>query len=264
MTNPDVRSFAGLVSSLLDSWRKLGKFLLLMAAVCLILWVLVWGIWRVLPNTTSSQMSIGPGGILLAQTTGSGAVYIAVVDPQGWEETGIQVTEGDVLNFEAYGKVQPDLRDLNYSIEARRKATLRVIAQEQRLHRWEAEKENFRIEGAFTDEETKDSKLLWDWNDPNGNPETQSLTDPYPLKQVILKGCNIGALVGAIRETGVQPARSDAFFVGRNNRIVAKRSGKLYFIVNDVWDDDDTSFPDKFFVDNIGFFYVKVTVEHGR
>jgi hypothetical protein len=57
----------------------------------------------------------------------------------------------------------------------------------------------------------------------------------------------------AIRETDVSPTRDDAFFVGSSNVAVAKRSGKLYFTVNDVTY-DDKDFLDMFFVDNIGSF----------
>ncbi|HYW10074.1 MAG TPA: hypothetical protein VE913_24115 [Longimicrobium sp.] len=38
------------------------------------------------------------------------------------------------------------------------------------------------------------------------------------------------------------------------------RDGTLWFTINDVWDDQDSEFPDKFYVDNVGFFLVKVLV----
>jgi hypothetical protein len=41
--------------------------------------------------------------------------------------------------------------------------------------------------------------------------------------------------------------------------MVAQKSGKLYFVVNDVLT-DDKDFPDLFLFDNIGFYYAKVTV----
>ena len=56
------------------------------------------------------------------------------------------------------------------------------------------------------------------------------------------------------------PSRDDAFFVGKSNTIRAQRTGKLYFAVNDVLNDTNKDFPDMFLVDNIGFFYVRVTV----
>jgi hypothetical protein len=69
-----------------------------------------------------------------------------------------------------------------------------------------------------------------------------------------------GALLGAIKEAQASPAPEDAFFIGKSAEVIAKRSGKLYFTVNDVWDRDDASFPNKFFIDNFGFFHARVKV----
>jgi hypothetical protein len=78
-------------------------------------------------------------------------------------------------------------------------------------------------------------------------------------KRSVLPTKGYGALLAAIRETNVLPARDDVFFVGSSNVVVAKRNGKIYFTVNDVtYDNDD--FPDMFFVDNIGSFYARVAV----
>ena len=63
----------------------------------------------------------------------------------------------------------------------------------------------------------------------------------------------------SIRETGALPGRQDAIFIGTSANMVAQKSGKLYFVVNDVLT-DDKDFPDLFLFDNIGFYYAKVTV----
>jgi hypothetical protein len=44
---------------------------------------------------------------------------------------------------------------------------------------------------------------------------------------------------------------------------MAKRSGKLYFAVNDVTD-DDKDFPEIFMIDKIGFFYSTATTSKER
>jgi len=82
--------------------------------------------------------------------------------------------------------------------------------------------------------------------------------------RAVLPGGNYGALLGAIRETGVTPTSTDVFLVGSGTMtsgvpIVAKRGGKLYFTVNDV-QSKDKDYPNMFFEDNIGFYYAKVTI----
>jgi hypothetical protein len=252
-------SFAAVIASLLQDWGKFGKFVLLIFTLLLISLLFVWIALRGVPkNATEVQL----GSVaLLTQPTGNGNKYLVIVSPQGWQETAIQVKERDTLSFEAGGKVYFDLEGLIRSLDERHKAEERVIEHEKKLGRWEAEKGQFLPEHYFTQQERVLSTPPWHWADPNGDPATGDLANPYRKEKAIMKERNYGALLGAIRETGTEPKRDDAFFVGRTNTIKAKQSGKLYFIVNDVWDDDDPGFPSKFFVDNIGDFYVKVTVE---
>lgn len=87
----------------------------------------------------------------------------------------------------------------------------------------------------------------------------KELANPAHQKRSVLQAKGYGALLAAIRETNVSPTSDDAFFVGSSNVAVAKRSGKLYFTVNDVMY-DDKEFSDMFFVDNIGAFYARVSV----
>jgi hypothetical protein len=65
------------------------------------------------------------------------------------------------------------------------------------------------------------------------------------------------------------PARTDEkFVVGAclNPKLVDApgwddhESRKLWLIVNDVWDDKDPVFPQKFYIDNLGFFYARIRV----
>jgi hypothetical protein len=252
------KSFADVLTSLLSDWKRLTTFLFLIAVLAGMLLGFIWVAAREVPKETA-KITIGPADILFTQVTKTGREYLVIVYPQGWQETAIQVAEGDTLTFEAGGYVQIDLQGLIDSVEERRKAEDRVVEQEKRLGRWEGEKGTFHPEQHFTKEEKSASTLRWNWTDPNGNPET-NLQATSRRAQSIMKDQNYGALLGAIRETQAQPDREDAFFIGRNNIIRAKRSGKLYLTVNDVWDDSDPEFPEKFFVDNIGSFYAKVTV----
>jgi hypothetical protein len=252
-------SFAAVIASLLQDWGKFGRFILLIFTLFLIVLVFVWLALRGVPKNTT-EVELG-SVTLLSQPTRNGSRYLVIVSPQGWQETAIQLKENDTLSFEAGGKVYFDLEGLVRSLDERQKAEERVIEHEKKLGRWEAEKSHFLPEHYFTQRERALITPPWHWTDPNGDPATGGLANLYRKEKAIMKDRNYGALLGAIRETGAEPKRDDAFFVGRSNTIKAKQSGKLYFIVNDVWDDDDAAFPNKFFIDNIGDFYVKVTVE---
>lgn len=207
MAGPNTESFAGVVSSLLDSWSRFARFLLLITTVFALLCSFVWVVVRALPRETS-QVSIGPRGFLVVRTSREGSDYLVVIDPQGWQETGIQVAEGDRVDFEAGGRVQIDLQPLNHSIEERREISDRIYAQ-RHLNPW---KDDSWAELYYTVQDNDKSKLPFEWNDPMG--VTNAPIIPHRRKQLLMPDRNAGALLGAIRETQAKPARSDAFFVG--------------------------------------------------
>jgi hypothetical protein len=252
------QSFADLLSALLDDWSKFVRFLVLLFFACMFAFGLVYGILRSLPRSTS-EIKFGSNSILFSQSTKDGQEYLIVIPPQGWQETGIAVREGDHVSVEAGGRVNIDLEGLNLALEARHSADTRIIDAEKRAGRWEKEKDDFAPELHYTSEDRQNIRPHWRWIDPNGIPETKRLANPAHQRRSILPDKGYGALLAAIRETGVQPGREDAFFVGASNTYVAKRSGKLYFVANDVMY-DDSEFPDLFMIDNIGFFYARVTI----
>jgi hypothetical protein len=104
----------------------------------------------------------------------------------------------------------------------------------------------------------------WHWTGPDGLGDTALHALKARMARTLLPGGNYGALLGAIRESGVTPGSADAFLVGSGTSasgapIEAKRGGKLYFAVNDV-QSSDRDYPNMFFEDNIGFFYAKITI----
>lgn len=251
-------SFAEFLSSLLDDWRKFARFILLLCLIGSMVFLLAFGVLHSLPGNTG-QLNLGTGSIIFSLPTQEGHDYLVVVHPQGWQESGIQVKIGDQLHFEANGKVNIDLAGLNSALAARHDADQRILAEEKRSDRWEAEKNTFAQEDHYTPEDLRKIRPTWKWTGPSGIAETANFAMPARMKRCILPGREYGALLGAIQETGMQPTTDDTFFIGATNDVVAKRSGKLYFAVNDV-QSNDKSFPDMFFSDNIGFFYAKVTV----
>lgn len=263
----DGMSFSDLLSELLGDWPKFGKFVLLLLSVCGLVLGLSLGISFAVFNTIPQEASevrleVGDtkASILLTQSKKQGdREYLVVVHPQGWQETGIPVEQGDALSFEAGGKVYIDLEGLNLSLDARHKAEVRIIDEETKAGRWQ--KEKIAPELHYTPEESQNTRPPWRWIDAEGMPESDmAVANPARRKRAIMPSKGYGALLGAIRETGVLwPSRTDSFFVGSRSSTVAKVGGKLYFTVNDIWD-EGSDFPDKFFVDNVGFYYVKVTV----
>jgi hypothetical protein len=262
---PDTaQSIADLVLSLLEDWQKFCRFLLLLFVACALLLGLAWGVLRMLPSNTG-QVKLGSGSIIFSQPTQDGNEYLAVISPQGWQETGISLRKGDRVSIEAYGKVHIDLSGLNKSLAARRDADDRVIGDEKKTPgKWEAEKDTFSPEDHYTDDERKNIRPTWHWTGPDGIADTPLYALKARMARTVLPGGNYGALLGAIRETGVTPDTPDVFLVGSGTSktgiaIEAKRGGKLYFTVNDV-QSYDKEYPNLFFEDNIGFFYAKVTV----
>jgi len=252
-----------ILALILGTWGKFFKFLLLMVLTLVITLAFVYGILRSLPHETS-ELKLGSGdlsaSILFTRETAEGKEFLVMIPPQGWEETGIAVREGDRLTFEAGGKVNIDLAGLNRSLEARYQAEQRIIAAAKKSGKWEKEKDTFVPELYFTREEVQNATPRWKWNGPDGLLNSDRYANPARKKRSIAPDRDYGALLGAVRETGVKPLREDAFFVGKSNTIVAKRTGKLYFVVNDVLNDNEKEFPDMYLVDNIGFFYARVTV----
>lgn len=252
-------SVIDLLNSLIARWSSVLRF----AAILLVLFGVYYGVIRTLPKETQEFKINGVGSIVLSQPTREGGhEYLVVIHPQGWQETAISVKQGDTLTFDAGGKIYIDLGGLNESLKLRRQLEEQLVAHDKKTHQWPAEASTLAPEDRFTLQQKFSIRPAWSWNGPDGNIATKDLSFPARREKTIVQTANYGALLGAIRESGlVVPDRQDAFVVGAHTEgFTVKRDGKLYFTVNDVWDDKDPSFPEKFYIDNVGFFYVKVTV----
>jgi hypothetical protein len=251
-------SIADLLSSVLTDWSKFAKFLLLLVCVCAMIFCLVYVTLNNLPKETQEIKFGSAGSILFSRATKNGEEYVVVISPQGWQETAISVDQGDKVKVEASGKVQIDLAGLNAALAARRDADERILQEEVTAGRWEQEKNTFLPEEHYSPEDREKIKPRWPWSTPNGLDSNQTQFPGRPKKSIMPER-GYGALLAAIRETGALPGRQDAIFIGTSANMVAQKSGKLYFVVNDVLT-DDKDFPDLFLFDNIGFYYAKVTV----
>jgi len=116
----------------------------------------------------------------------------------------------------------------------------------------------------FSPEESERLRLRRGWINPDGYSLEFSDQSWHARKlRKILPDDPLGSLIGAIKDTtnGV-PGSKDAFFIGSGKDIQASPGeGDLWFNVNDVQNDSDPLNPELFFSDNIGFFWVKVTIE---
>ena len=97
----------------------------------------------------------------------------------------------------------------------------------------------------------------------------QALSNRTRWERAIVPQLGYGALIGGFSETDADPAQpgvserlsANAFAVRTSLRTKATgtRSGYLYFTVNEVKSYDRT-FPEMFSIDNLGTFYVKISV----
>lgn len=194
-------------------------------------------------------------------------IYVLVVSPQGWQPSGIPVRKGDHLRFAAGGKVCIDVNSIIVMV-AKRKAYEEKWAKIKHI-RTNDITETRVPEEYFTEQEQHDLVLDRPWVDPNGfsldvfRPSFRSRRQRY-----LLPDEPAGSLVASVGDAYKEPPRGEAFFVGVGDKVahkadelIAPVDGWLWFTVNDV-QYADTQNRNLFYNDNIGFFWVRVTVSH--
>jgi hypothetical protein len=123
------------------------------------------------------------------------------------------------------------------------------------------------------------------WTGPSGYAESPNVDTAYParLGRRVSTEFPYGALLGTIAplvsddcttemvlhfKQECVPKRDGIFSVTRSknptNPSADGEERALWLIVNDVLDEKDALFPEKFFVDNLGLFYVEVVVIPGK
>ncbi len=263
------RTWADVAGELLVRPRM---WLPLLGFVALVWMAVIAGVFWV-PRLFSAQATEftlgGAGSHLIIQSVeknGSG-LYVLVVSPQGWQASGISVRKGDHLHFAAGGKVCIDVNSI-IEMVAKRKKYEDEWARRKQI-RTNDSTETRVPEDYFTEKEQHDLILDRPWVDPNGfsldvfRPSFRSRRERY-----LLPGEPAGSLVAAIGDAYREPAREGTFFVGvgdkvahRGDEIVASNDGWLWFNINDVQYADALN-RNLFYNDNIGFFWVRVTVKH--
>lgn len=268
------KTFADIFDDILSDRRKFLSFLGLIGSLCLTALLVGWLASTVLGVKTEDlkELNISASGahILLESVTKHHREYIVIVPPQGWQRSGIEVKKGEQVRFEAGGAVNIDLWGVMQKATKRHEFENK-IASARNLDRQSNDPKS-TPEYYFPTDLTKDERdrlrLLRPWNGPDGNEEIQiklyeNAFAGRTAKKVIPSAA-FGSLIGALTDkTNDPPKKPEAFLIGKNyggEEFNSQKDGELWFNVNDVWDEEDTEYPNKFYDDNVGYFWVKVLI----
>jgi hypothetical protein len=258
------RTFGDVFHDVVTYPRNMFMFFVFCSAVAVSLMGLMWMFIHVF-GLVPSEAELGDkdSHVVFQQVqagTGNG-VYFVIVSPQGWQNTSIAVHAGDKLTFSASGRVCIDMGDILDKVNLR-KTFEKQIAAAKGIRTGDPQ-EHRAPEDYFTDDQLKLLTPNRPWVDPDGfnlddpqfKPSFLSRKDRY-----LLPGKPAGGLAAAIVSGVNEPMPADAFFVGASNSLSAPKDGELWFNVNDVQFSKDPK--TLFYNDNIGSFWVKVSVKH--
>jgi hypothetical protein len=201
----------------------------------------------------------GPHVLLESVDKKSGAQYLLIVAPQGWQNSGIPFRQGDHVSLRAGGSISVDMYSVWLNADLRQKYEDEV-AKAKGIRR-DDPTETRLPEDYFTDEQKRSLLLNRPWVGPQGFdldkflPSFRSRRERY-----LIPGKPAGGLAAAVVGDSDLPVKSDAFFVGSADNFQAPRDGVLWLTVNDVQYSDPNN-RSLFYNDNIGTFWVQVKVE---
>jgi hypothetical protein len=209
--------------------------------------------------------------VVLQQITDQRGEYRVMVSPAAnpipWQDTGIEIHPGDSIEIQAEGRVNINLNGLIEHVEIRHQIEARI---DSALHRGTLplRPDSSRLpERYYTEDDRAALSVKRGWTGPEGYSGPGGVVDAaYAARTAnkLIPEAPLGLLIGAVHQGAQGPPRREQFQVGGRWRGVWNGSaGTLWFAVNDIWDGEDDRFPDKFYVDNLGFFFVRVVVSHG-
>jgi hypothetical protein len=265
-------TIADFFEGVLTDWRKFIRLVIILFATGLAIAVstrvLVWMATKSGLQPTTIELSGSPK-VVLERAGDDRREYLLVVQPQGWFNSGIDVRPGDRITFQAQGSVNINSSTLQDLIQTRRRIERRLTAEKNAGKFGPIPDSLWLPERHYTAADRDSLKLLRGWMGPDGDMGPNGLRDSrYPARahNKILQNVPYGALLAAVSTT--QPVRFDGF--SQSFRVGSSRTlkwggdrGDLWLIVNDVWDDEDDQFPNKFYIDNIGFYLVRVIIDEG-
>ncbi|HEV7590194.1 MAG TPA: hypothetical protein VGO40_18895 [Longimicrobium sp.] len=263
-------SLADIFEQILKDWGKFCRFILLwictLALLVLTLRLLPWITRGTGLRAKSVELSTFPR-IILEQETRDGNRYLIVVQPQSWQDSGIPVDSGDVIKFKASGMVNISAYSVQENVGIRRRIERRLDVARAAGAFGDVADSLWLPERYYTQADRDSLSRVVPWVGPEGDTSAEGVQDrryQARTRNKVLPNSPFGALVAAVRAGSSPPSRYDgfsgAFVVGPSmTRPWNGSPGTLWFTVNDVSDDRDRLSPEKFYIDNIGFFVVGVT-----
>jgi len=263
-------NFVGLIDSILDKPKRLLPLLAIAAVISLGVIATAWAIARIfgLNQQAIRELRFGATGaqVLLEGRERGSSISVVAVDPHGWQlATGLELNLGDQVQFEASGRVHVDVTAINESARARR-AIEDIIVKQRQLDRTSLKPEMVP-ERFFKELDPSLQAQLTaprPWTGPDG-----VVVDPLPpgsfagrIAKRLIPGEPLGKLLAAFVPRGQKqaPAAADAFVVGSSAHRTVAVASDLWFTVNNVWDGDNPEYPNRFYDDNAGMYWVKVRV----
>lgn len=267
--NPPM-SLADVVDNVLGSWSRMFRFLVatvgFSVAVALGVRIFLFATHDLGLEPEEMEFSSSPRVVLKRKIDGS-SEYVLMVQPQDWQNTGIRVKPNDEVTIRGSGSINISMNGLLDQIARRRRVEARILARMD-SGKIALRADSSRLPERYYEPADYDSiRLVRDWTGPAGYPGENATRDHRHEGRTankVLPEAPYGALLGAIHTGSTPPVRStrfsESFVVGDSLSMSARRGGTLWLVVNDVWDDEDPAFPRKFYIDNLGFFLVKVQV----
>lgn len=198
--------------------------------------------------------------------------YLVVVNPEGWQNSGIEIKYGDHLNFIAGGKICIDMHHIIENTQRRMKLEDYYSTHPPYI-REKDDSETRAPEDAFSPGEREGLELERPWTPPDGFKLEGKYAPRWRARKAryLFPDQGAGGLVAAIHKaTSGEPDKSETFFVGSRRNLPADKEsvgvetdGNLWFTVNDIQFSDPVV-PGLFYNDNIGLFWVKVIVTHKK
>jgi hypothetical protein len=237
-----------------------------------------------------TELSMSPNGIAVKmdrQVPGGHEYFMAVPPQIGWLDTDIPIAPDDHVVFWASGEVNLSLFRITESVQNRKRVEGQITCMvgneggtrsctDPRARRFADSLEanaSLTPEDFFTTAEVASMEPSQPWVGPAGDSVTQDRSYAGRTAKKLAPDLAFGQLIGLILPKDQDPDRQNssiAFSIGsgvesEGGQRAAKRTGDLWLAVNDVWNGSGkltgNIYPDNMFVlDNIGTFWVRVTV----
>lgn len=216
-------------------------------------------VWALVSHVNPSSVSVSSGNGIAIEFGGSETLSAQLVHPRGWNPTRVRVNEGEEIIIDASGSIHI--------------AMGRMINGLRYQYKVKEENEDTVGRGLehFTDEQVRNSVFAYPWNGPTGIVKEHLINESAKSRIASLQNsrvdpkARVGQLLMVIGESDTSsPDLSTSQIIpysSAKERIIASRSGYLWFIINDEKMGDNRLINTLLWQDNLGMFSVKVLVK---